>query len=148
MSLSMGKLSNEEGERMTRETIRDDDGRPWSKWKPTERFAYLWARDGFKGGEPETEFQFDPVRKWRWDYCWPEFKVAVEVDGFGYGHGAANRIADNNEKRNAAIEQGWLILVFDSKLLGSMQGVADAVEQVQRVLMTSAEGRKAPRIPR
>jgi len=119
-------------------TLRNAEGKPFSSWKPAEKFAFIWARDGFDGGEPETEFAFDPVRKWRFDFCWPEFKIAVEIDGFGYGHQAKNRISDNNEKRNAAIEAGWLVLVFDSALLNSAEKVADAVELACRVLMNAA----------
>ena len=123
---------------MAKEIIRDDDGKPWSKWKPAAKFAFVWERDGFDGGDPDLEFRFHPSRRWRFDYAWPELMIAVEIDGFGFGHQSQQGIGGQNEKRNAAIELGWRVLVFDSRTLGSKQGVADAVEQVCRVLMIAA----------
>ena len=31
------------------------------------------------GGTPE--YRFHPTRKWRFDYAWPENKIALEVEG-------------------------------------------------------------------
>lgn len=36
-------------------------------------------------GTPEREFRFHPERRWRFDFAWPDVKVAVEIDGGGYG---------------------------------------------------------------
>jgi hypothetical protein len=36
---------------------------------------------------PEKEYRFDPERKWRIDYCWPDQKLAVEIEGGIYGTG-------------------------------------------------------------
>ena len=30
---------------------------------------------------PQCEARFHPGRKWRIDYFWPEFKLAVEIEG-------------------------------------------------------------------
>lgn len=34
---------------------------------------------------PMTEFRFHPTRKWRFDYAWPLFKVALEIEGGAHG---------------------------------------------------------------
>lgn len=115
--------------------VRDANGLPFSKWKPAVKFAFV-----FKERWPDTwakatqEVLFDPSRKWRLDYAWPALYVAVEIDGFGFGHQAQQRIAQNNEKRNAANMYGWRILVYDSRLLGSKRGVEDAVDQVVELI--------------
>jgi len=114
---------------------------PFSKLKPSEKFARKWAEHGLEGGDPETEFQFSKDRKWRFDFAWTGLFVAVEIDGFGYGHQAVDRLSDNNEKQNAAIELGWVVLRFDSKLLGSHGKAEEAVLQVCRVLMDRDEER-------
>ena len=36
---------------------------------------------------PVREYRFDPKRKWRLDFAWPELRLAAEVDG-GNGAGA------------------------------------------------------------
>lgn len=112
---------------------------PFSKLKPAAKFARKWDEHGLKGGEPETEFHFSKDRNWRFDFAWTGLFVAVEIDGFGYGHQAVDRLSDNNEKQNAAIELGWVVLRFDSKLLGSHGKAEEAVLQVCRVLMERGE---------
>lgn len=108
---------------------------PFSKLKPSEKFAQIMQESSVDLWDNcIQEFEFDDERKWRWDYCWPDQKVAVEVDGFGYGHQAQQSIARNNEKRNAAVSVGWRVFVFDSRTLGSRQGVVDAVDLVWQTL--------------
>jgi len=117
-----------------RTIIRDSTGKPFSKWKPETKFAYYWQQNGLDGGEPETEYRFCDDRKWRMNFAWPKFRVAVEIDGFGYGHQAQQQIALDHEKQNAAVELGWKVLRFNSRSLGSHRGVQEAVDQVCRVL--------------
>lgn len=35
--------------------------------------------------QPVREKKFHPIRRWRFDFAWPENLVAVEIDGGGYG---------------------------------------------------------------
>ena len=106
----------------------------FSKMKPAERFAAKWKEFGLQDGEPETEFLFHWNRKWRFDFAWPRQKVAVEIDGFGWGHQAQQLISKSHEKQNAAVVMGWRVLRYTSRCLGSKQKAADAVEQVCLVL--------------
>ena len=116
-------------------TVRNDEGEPFSRWKPSAKYAYiLLNRYSEYADYCQKEYEFSKYRKWRFDYAWEKLKIAVEIDGFGYGHQAQQRIAQNNEKRNAAVEAGWRVLVFDSRLLGSKQGVEDAVDQTVRLI--------------
>lgn len=69
----------------------------------------------FKLPEPEVEFKFDETRKWRFDFAWPELKVAVEIEGGTWSGGAHTRgahFAKDCEKYNAAAELGWLVFRF------------------------------------
>lgn len=65
--------------------------------------------------EPELEYKFHDVRKWRFDLAWPDQKVAVEIEGGVYVRGRHNRpsgfMADM-EKYNAATLFGWKLLRF------------------------------------
>lgn len=69
----------------------------------------------FVGVIPETEVKFHPIRRWRFDYAFPEKKLAVEIDGglwqYGRHNRASGRIKDM-EKENAAAVLGWRILYF------------------------------------
>lgn len=59
------------------------------------------------------EYRFYDVRKWRFDYAFPDQKVAIEVDGAVWTQGRHNRgagyVADL-EKLNTAVSMGWLVL--------------------------------------
>ena len=59
------------------------------------------------------EFRFYPVRKWRFDYAFPDRKVAVEVDGgvwTGGRHINPAGYINDMEKLNTAASMGWLVL--------------------------------------
>jgi len=63
--------------------------------------------------KPELEYQFDPNRKSRFDFAWPEAKVALEVEGGVWSRGAHGRgsgIVRDIEKYNRATRRGWRIL--------------------------------------
>jgi hypothetical protein len=62
---------------------------------------------------PEAEFRFSPPRRFRFDFCWRSFGVALEVEGGAWTHGRHTRgagfIADI-EKYNLAAIEGWLLV--------------------------------------
>ena len=118
-----------------KETIRNATGEPFSKWKPAEKFSWVIVTHcpGFAlDMVHEHEFAID--RKFRFDFAWPDIKLAVEIDGFGYGHQAQQQMASDNEKANLAVELGWRVLRYNSRQLGSRAGVDEAVEQTTRVI--------------
>ena len=64
---------------------------------------------------PVTEHRFHPSRKWRFDYAWPDVKVALEVEGgvwTGGRHTSSTGFLKDMEKYNAAATLGWVILRF------------------------------------
>lgn len=59
------------------------------------------------------EFQFHPIRKWRFDYAIPSRKVALEVEGgawTGGRHTRAQGFINDMEKYNTAALMGWRVL--------------------------------------
>jgi very-short-patch-repair endonuclease len=76
---------------------------------------------------PEIEYRFDPVRKWRFDFCWPIQRVAVEIDGGIWkrgGHSSGTGITRDIDKSNAAQLHGWLMLRFTDRHLKNGQALA------------------------
>ncbi len=62
---------------------------------------------------PVPEFRFAPPRKFRFDYAWPEAKLALEVDGGVFINGRHTRGAGwlkDTEKLNLAATLGWRML--------------------------------------
>lgn len=67
------------------------------------------------GARCEKEWKFHPVRKWRFDYSIPKYKIAIEIDGGVWTYGRHNRSAGylaDMEKFNAAAALGWVVLKF------------------------------------
>jgi len=86
---------------------------------------------------PVREHRFDPVRRWRFDFAWPPFMVAAEVEGLTREGGRHQRIAGfeaDAEKYVAAQLAGWTVLRFTAKQVHS----ADAVRAIEIALERAA----------
>jgi len=59
------------------------------------------------------ELQFDAARRWRFDFAWPDARVAVEVEGGTWSDGRHNRgdgFERDCEKYAEAAIAGWQVL--------------------------------------
>jgi very-short-patch-repair endonuclease len=85
------------------------------------------------GLTPEREYRFHPDRKWRFDFCFPDRKCAVEIEGGIWTNGRHTRgsgfVADC-EKYNAAAAMGWFVFRFDSRAVER----GDAIKFMDEVL--------------
>ena len=64
---------------------------------------------------PTPEFRFAPPRRWRFDWAWPDRKLAVEVEGGVFTRGRHTRgvgFVKDMEKYNTATLLGWRVLRF------------------------------------
>lgn len=67
-----------------------------------------------------TEHKFHPERQWSLDYAWPEYKIALEVEGgvfIGGRHTSGMGFVGDMEKYNEAASLGWFILRCQPKEL-------------------------------
>lgn len=59
------------------------------------------------------EYTFAPPRRWRFDFCWPDARLAVEIEGGVWAQGRHTRgsgfVADL-AKYNAAVLAGYRVL--------------------------------------
>lgn len=67
--------------------------------------------------EPEREYTFaaEANRRWRFDYAWPDKRIAVELEGGVWQGGAHQRAARFNsdcDKYNNAAVNGWTVLRY------------------------------------
>lgn len=70
--------------------------------------------------DPIYQHLFHPKRKWRFDFCWPEEMLAVEINGgnwIGGAHARATGLKRDYEKLNAAQNWGWRVLQFDADMV-------------------------------
>ena len=75
---------------------------------------------------PEVEYKFHPVRRWRFDFCWPQFDLAAEVEGATWAQGRHTRgsgFAADCEKYNEAVLMGYRVLRFTAEMIESGQAI-------------------------
>lgn len=84
--------------------------------------------------EPVREHRFHPTRKWRFDFGFPDLKIAVELHGGGNRgrHNTVAGMAKDLEKYNTATVAGWRCLAFNVVLLADMPAVCDWVAELVR----------------
>lgn len=72
----------------------------------------LWLRQNEDIPKPTPEYRFAPPRRWRFDFAWPDQRVAVEIEGLTYGGGRHQRVdgfVADCEKYEAALMAGWRV---------------------------------------
>jgi very-short-patch-repair endonuclease len=98
---------------------------------PSTIFPTVCERSGLP--IPVQEHRFHAVRKWRFDWAWPEAKVALEVEGgvwTGGRHTRASGFIGDIEKYNEATIAGWRVLrCVPSRLVSS-----ETVEMLRRAI--------------
>ena len=77
--------------------------------------------------DPEREHRFSPPRRWRFDFAWPELKIAAELEGGTFTeksrHTTGTGFRKDCEKYNAATLQGWRVFRFDCTMVGKGQAI-------------------------
>lgn len=85
---------------------------------------------------PTEEYQFHSERKWRFDFCWPDKKIAVEVEGGVFTNGRHTRgsgYIKDLEKYNAAVMEGWKLLRYTPDQMKKLS----TITQIKELLCTS-----------
>jgi hypothetical protein len=84
----------------------------WLNWN-----LLFWANDNalqIRSSGNGGELVFDPQRKWRFDFCFPAVKIAVEYEGGIFmdnsGHNTAKHYTKDTEKYNRAAVLGWRVI--------------------------------------
>ena len=80
--------------------------------------------------QPEREYEFakDLGRKWRADFCWPNRKLIVEVEGGTWVRGRHARgkgMQEDMDKYNAAARLGYMVLRFTTEDVTRGRAIAD-----------------------
>jgi very-short-patch-repair endonuclease len=83
------------------------------------------------GGIPE--YRFAPPRRWRFDYAWPDKKVAMEIEGGVWIRGRHTRGAGyirDMEKYNMATKLGWRVFRFTPEQFKRCEHLPVMVEEL------------------
>jgi very-short-patch-repair endonuclease len=85
--------------------------------------------------EPEREYRFHHKRRFRFDFAWPDMKIAVEVDGGTWSRGRHVRGAgfhNDAVKRNLAACSGWFVLNGDANMVRTGELLSSLEKLIQR----------------
>lgn len=96
-----------------------------TKINPENVLAALLVREGIQA--PSTEYRFHATWKWRFDYAWPRWKVALEVEGgvwTGGRHTRGSGFVKDMKKYNHAAAMGWLVLRCQPRTLATGETMA------------------------
>lgn len=98
--------------------------------------AFAWGLRHFGAGlpAPVREYEFHGQRKWRFDFAWPDLRLAVEIHGGANlgargGHTSRSGLLRDAEKSTAATILGWALLTFtaDQLTLRALPGTIETV---------------------
>lgn len=95
---------------------------PKKKTKYQESYLEKLFRDEWNKTYPELppveQHVFNPTgTKWRFDFCWPKYGIAVEIQGYGPGHCSPKGMYNDANKGNTAIAMGYSTLYLTKKHL-------------------------------
>lgn len=77
--------------------------------------------------KPTAEHRFHPTRQWRFDFCWPDQMIAVEIEGGLFiqgGHSRGRGYEKDLEKYNEATKLGWAVYRFSTDSVKNGKAVA------------------------
>ena len=82
-------------------------------------FYFRMFNDGLPVPVEEYNFDAELGRRHRFDFAWPDRKIAVEVEGNAWGvKGGGRHMQDSDlEKYNIAATLGWRVLRFSPGML-------------------------------
>lgn len=117
-------------------TIQLPKGRGSSGSKAEELFSFQARLLNLP--EPLREYRFSEMtlRRWRFDFAWPDLKIAVEIEGLTYygknpdgssktgRHQTARGYQEDLEKYNQAIIENWRVLRFSQAHVKSGEAIA------------------------
>jgi len=102
-----------------------------SQSKLEEVFAFQIKASGLPA--PEREYRFMTTRRFRFDFCWPVFRVVVEIEGGTWARGRHTRgsgFEKDCEKYAEALIAGWSVL----RVTGAMVEDGRAINYLTQIL--------------
>lgn len=92
---------------------------------------------------PTPEHRFHDQRKWRFDFAWPQHKIAIEVEGgiwTGGRHITQKGFIGDMEKYTEAAIAGWCVIRISPCALMTLH----AIGLVKRALQARTQNQKGP----
>lgn len=82
--------------------------------------------------QPIREYRFHPERKWRFDFYFPERKLAVEIEGgMGGRHQRIGGFTADCEKYNAAALMGIRVMRYTTQMVMYGTAINDVIAAME-----------------
>ncbi len=85
-----------------------------------QQFADLWL-NLYPHIDLHSEYRFSPPRRYRWDFCHLESKVAIEIQGGVWmgksGHSGGTGLVKDYEKLCLAAASGWRVFLLAESMI-------------------------------
>jgi len=96
-------------------------------------FPDLWRAYAPDLPQPQAEYRFHPDRRWRFDFAFPDQRLAIEFDGGQWvAHGGRHNRDTDRDKLNTAAVMGWRLLRFSNQQWEA--GPVDCVDMIWAAL--------------
>lgn len=83
------------------------------------------AEAGLPAPEREYLFAGEIHRRWRFDFAWPDRRLALEVSGGRYAFAGGRHASDGDyEKLCWAAILGWRVMAISQSMVNSMMAIA------------------------
>jgi very-short-patch-repair endonuclease len=103
-----------------------------------DRWLLIWW--SLDGPEPQPEYEFNkPLTKHRFDFAWPDVKVAVEVEGGIFtskevgAHVRGVRYSEDCRKYNRAQILGWRVFRFTTLMIDDLTQYEAVLEYLYKL---------------
>ena len=85
--------------------------------------------------EPAREFKAIPDRRYKWDFCWENERLLIEVQGSIWkgkngGHSSGTGIMRDHEKNNLAVIEGYRVIYVNGNTIAS----GEAITTIEKAL--------------
>ena len=105
---------------------------------PTFEREYRFAAHhcGGTGRGLKARLESAGLKDWRFDFAWPEYSLAVEVEGGAWVRGRHTRgkgFSADLKKYSAATRLGWLVYRVDGDLIKSGEAIATIKTLMQQM---------------
>lgn len=81
---------------------------------PEQKFVDWCKLENITGYE--MQYKYEPSRRWKADFAFPEKKILVEINGIDHFSSWTN-IKNDAEKWNHAQKNGWKVFLFPTNYL-------------------------------